>query len=349
MNRSTRSIGRRAFRPLPRYSGGGTGWLLRKALPSAAALLAISLIALALRGCTHANKDADSSTAVTQRTFATPEEALQALVDAMRTHDVQQLEAIFGPDADDLLFSGDDVDDHLTFDRFLKAYDEKHQLSPGADNRTINIVVGNDEWPMPIPLVHDESDKAWVFDTASGMDEVITRRIGRNELTVIQVCKAICDAQRDYAQLDPNHDSIPEYARKFFSDPGKTDGLYWPTKEGEPLSPLGELVAKAQAEGYSTPETPSVYPSPYHGYLYRIITAQGSYAPGGAGSYIVDGKFIGGFAVVAWPADYGSSGIMTFIADYTGDVYQKDLGDDTDKLARAITEYNPDPTWKRAE
>jgi hypothetical protein len=179
------------------------------------------------------------------------------------------------------------------------------------------------------------------------MDEIVNRRIGRNELDVIEVCKAIGDAQREYATQDHNSDGIPEYARKFISDDGQKNGLYWPTKEGEPQSPLGELAAEAQAQGYKASATNE--PRPYHGYYYRILTAQGKDAQGGARSYEVNGKLIGGYAVVAWPADYGSSGIMTFISNYEGDVYQKDLGDDTDKLARAMTEYNPDSSWKKCE
>jgi hypothetical protein len=309
-------------------------------------VVALTLIALATRGCTNTNPAGETPAA--QRTFASPEGALQSLVAAIRGRDTKALEAIFGPDSDDLLFSGDPVDDQQTLARFLTAYDEKHTLVPTDDN-SVTIVVGNDDWPMPIPIVKTASGNAWIFDTANGKDEVITRRIGRNELTVIEVCKAICDAQREYAQRDPNHDEIPEYARKFISDPGQKNGLYWPTGEGEKPSPLGAAVAEAQGEGYSTTKSSSAQPRPYHGYLYRILTRQGSNAPGGAQEYIMNGKFIGGFAVVAWPVDYGSSGIMTFVTNYTGDVYQKDLGEDTGKLARAMTEYNPDSTWKKAE
>jgi hypothetical protein len=309
-------------------------------------VLALASIELANRGCT--TTEPARQTAAAQRTFASPDEALQSLVSAMRAQDTTALEAIFGPDSDDLLFSGDPVDDQRTLDRFLQAYDEKHELVPN-DDRSMTIVVGIDAWPMPIPIVKIDSGNAWVFDTANGKDEVITRRIGRNELTVIEVCKAICDAQREYAQRDPNHDEIPEYARKLISDPGRANGLYWPTAEGEKPSPLGAAVAEAQGEGYSTAQSSSGEPRPYHGYLYRILTAQGKEAPGGAEDYIINGRFIGGFAVVAWPVDYGSSGVMTFITSYTGEVYQKDLGDDTDKLARAMTQYNPDSSWKKAE
>ena len=309
-------------------------------------ILSLALIAVAGRGC--AAKRPVAQAPPPQRGFASPEVALESLVAAMRAHDTAQLQAIFGPDSDDLLFSGDPVDDDLTLDRFVSAYDEKHRLVANGE-RGMTVVVGGDDWPMPIPIVKDDSGKGWVFDTATGRDEVITRRIGRNELTVIEVCKAICDAQREYARRDPDADAIPEYARKLISDAGKTNGLYWPTAAGDEPSPLGEAVAEAQGEGYSATQPSSGGPRPYHGYLYRILTAQGKDAPGGAEDYIVNGKFIGGFAVVAWPVEYGSSGIMTFIAGYTGDVYQKDLGEETDGRARAMVEFNPDPTWTRAE
>jgi hypothetical protein len=308
--------------------------------------LALVLIVFTGIGCTNTQPGREAGSS--QRTFATPEDALNAVVSAMRDNHSQELLSIFGPDSDDLLFSGDPVDDQQTLDRFLAAYDEKHTLVPNDDKSSMTIVVGNDDWPMPIPIVKDKSGK-WFFDTAEGKDEVITRRIGRNELAVIEVCKAICDAQREYAQRDPNHTGMGEYARKFISDPGTTNGLYWPTKDSEKESPLGEAVAQAQAEGYTTAEHSSASLRPYHGYLYRILTAQGKDAPGGAMDYIMNGKFIGGYAIVAWPVDYGSSGIMTFMTNYKGEVMQKDLGESTDKLAREMKEYNPDASWKKAE
>jgi hypothetical protein len=308
--------------------------------------LACVLMFLASRGCTSTRQPTTCPTA--QLTFNSPDEALNALVLAMRAQDSDKLQQIFGPDSDDLLFSGDPVDDQITQDRFLTAYQEKHQLTTNDDG-SITVVVGNDDWPLPIPIVKDESGKRWIFDTPDGKDEVIARRIGRNELTVIEVCKAVCDAQREYAQRDPNHDAIPEYATKFISDPGKTNGLYWPTADTEEPSPLGAAVAEAQGVGYSAAPNTTGQPRPYHGYLYRILTAQGENAPGGAMDYMINGKFIGGFAVVAWPVEYGSSGIMTFMTNYSGEVYQKDLGDDTDSLARGMTEFNPDSTWKKAE
>ncbi len=305
------------------------------------------IVALSCTG-TKPAAEPTAESVVTQLSFNSPDEAMQSLVAAMRARDTAKLDEIFGPDSEDLLFSGDPVDDQLTFDRFLDAYDQKHQLVPN-DQGGMSIFVGTDDWPMPIPIVKDDSGKGWQFDTANGKDEVITRRIGRNELFVIEVCKAVGDAEREYAQQNPTNEAIPVYARKFISDPGKKNGLYWPTEANEPLSPLGASVAAAQGEGYFTDPNSSTGPRPYHGYLYRIVTAQGASAPGGAMDYVINDKLIGGYAVVAWPVNYGSSGIMTFITNYNGDVYQKDLGDDTDKLARALTEYNPDSSWKKAE
>jgi hypothetical protein len=308
----------------------------------AIAILALALIGLGNRGCTSTNPDNASN----QLTFSTPEHAVKALVAAMAAHDSDKLEKIFGPGNEDLLSSGDDVADQQVQNRFLQAYNEKHQLISNDDG-SVTVALGANDWPMPIPIVKDESGKAWVFDTEAGKDEIINRRIGHNELTVIEVCRAIGDAQREYAQRDVNGNGVREYARKFISDPGTHNGLYWPTAPGEDPSPLGELAAEAQGEGYAI--TPTTQPRPYHGYLYRVLTAQGRDAPGGPMNYVIKGQLIGGFAVVAWPAEYGNSGIMTFITNYSGDVYQKDLGEQTDKLAREMTEYNPDASWKKAD
>ena len=260
----------------------------------AATLVAMIGFALVARGCTSSTSPTTGpATSISQKTFSSPEEALTAVVAAIRAHDTDQLEQIFGPGSEDLLLSGDPISDQESQNRFLKSYDEKHQLVTNADG-SITISVGNNDWPMPIPIVKDESGKAWYFDTEDGKQEIINRRIGRNELDVIEVCKAICDAEREYAQRDPDHDGVPEYARKFISDPGTKDGLYWPTAEGETPSPLGELAAQAQAEGYSASPHASDEPRPFHGYFYRVITAQGKDAPGGAQDYVVEGKLLGG-------------------------------------------------------
>jgi hypothetical protein len=207
------------------------------------------------------------------------------------------------------------------------------------------LLIGQDGWPLPIPVVK-EGD-AWRFDTAAGKEEILNRRIGRNELNTIQVCLAYVDAQREYARAPREGDGLLTYAMKFRSDEGRHNGLYWPTKAGEELSSLGVLVANARAEGYAR-KTSEAKPTPYHGYVYRILTAQGPDAPGGAHDYIVNGKMIGGFALVAYPVQYGDSGVMTFIVNHQGIVYEKDLGTDTEHIARAMQAYNPDNTWKQA-
>ena len=277
-----------------------------------------------------------------QTTYLTADDAVNALVAGVNAHDMGQLEKIFGPGGDEILDSGDDVADRQAGQKFVDAYNQKHQLTTNDDG-SLTLVVGNEDWPLPMPLVKTSGGK-WMFDTAAGKDEIVNRRIGRNELDVIQVCKAICDAEQEYAQ-----NGTSEYAWNLISDSGKKNGLYWPTAPGEPLSPLGELVAKAAAEGYSIDPTHREQPHPYHGYIYGLLTSQGSHAPGGEIDFVINGKLVGGFAVIAWPADYGNSGIMTFICNYNGDVYQKDLGDDTSELAGAIKTYDPDPTWKKAD
>ncbi len=278
-----------------------------------------------------------------QQSFQSPQAAVDSLVAALRTRDEAQIAKIFGPDGGEIMSSGDPVADKADGDRFVAAYDAKHQLQEDA-NGSITVVVGPEDWPFPVPLVKD-GDK-YVFDTEAGTDEILNRRIGRNELATEEVCLAIVDAQRDYVRLRPVGGDLPVYASKILSTPGKKDGLYWPTAEGEAPSPLGPLVAQASAEGYaSSPATtrPSGEPPPpYHGYRYKLLTAQGPGASGGASDYVVDGKLIGGFGVVAYPAQYGNSGIMTFITNHDGVVYQKDLGPDTAKTVEAMTTFDPD-------
>ena len=281
---------------------------------------------------------------VKQRTFASPEEAVEALVTALRSNDVNALEAIFGPGSRDLIMSGDPVKDQSGRERFLKFYDEKNRLEETADK--VFLSVGDDDWPLPIPIV--KRDALWRFDAKEGMDEILARRIGRNELSVIQVCLAYVDAQREYVIKDRDTDGLLEYAQKFRSDPGKKNGLYWNVKEGEEQSPLGPLVAAAHEKGYTAKQSGGK-PVPYHGYYYRILKAQGKNAPGGAYDYMVNGQMIGGFALVAYPARYVSSGVMTFIVNYDGVVYEKDLSDNTENAALAMKLFNPDGTWKKVE
>ena len=223
----------------------------------------------------------------------------------------------------------------------MAAYDEKNRLATEGEN-TI-LIVGKQDWPFPIPLV--KKGQSWVFDTEKGRQEILNRRIGGNELFTIQACLAVVDAQREYAMKihDNDKSGLLEYAQKFVSDPGKKNGLYWEVKAGEPESPLGPIMTQIKSEGYE--KKPSGAPVPYHGYYYRILTAQGKDAPGGAYSYLVKGKMIGGFAVVAYPAEYGNSGVMTFIVNHDGKVFQKNLGKNTATVAKSMKEYNPDKTW----
>lgn len=283
-----------------------------------------------------------------QRTFDTPDLAVQSLIQAFRADDMAELKQILGPEARELLSSGDEVADAQAHQKFVNTYDEKHQLVVEKDGST-SLVIGNNDWPMPIPIVKDEKTSKWSFDTAAGKDEIINRRVGRNELDAVQVCLAIVDAQREYVIRDPDGDAVPEYTDKFLSDPGKKNGLYWKTEDGQEPSPLGELVASASEQGYATTRTEGGQPRPYHGYHYRMLKAQGSHANGGAFNYIVGGNMVGGFAVVSSPAEYGSSGIMTFIVNYEGVVYQRDLGEDTERIARSMTEFDPGPEWKKVE
>jgi hypothetical protein len=277
--------------------------------------------------------------------FATPEEAVDSLVAALRADDESELHRVLGPDSDELLWSGDEVADARGRAEFLRLYDEKHQLKPEADDWRI-LEVGSTDWPLPVPVVQGE--QGWYFDTAAGLDEVLSRRIGRNELSTIQVCLAIIEAQREYAAADFAGEGWGEYARKVNSDPGKRNGLYWPVAPGETESPLGELVAQATAEGYEVADFVNP-PQPYHGYFYRILTGQGPAAHGGAMNFVVQDHMIGGFGIVAWPAEYGNSGLKTFIASHHGAVYERDLGEDTDRIARTMQAFNPEPGWELSD
>ena len=285
---------------------------------------------------------AERTTAATvqQMTFPSAEEAVKAAIAAARSNDDKEMLAIFGADARDLISSGDPVADKSRRERFLKAYEEKNQLVREADNMV--LVVGKEDWPFPIPLV--KKGNGWVFDTEQGKEEIVNRRIGENELSAIQVILAIVDAQREYVMKDRDGNGLLEYAQKFRSDPGRKNGPYWEPKAGEEQSPLGPIVAQARSEGYKR-QASSDKPIPYHGYYYKLLTAQGKSAPGGAYDYVVKGKLIGGFALVAHPAGYGNSGVMTFVVNHDGKVFEKDRGNDTESVAAAMKEYNPDSTW----
>jgi Protein of unknown function (DUF2950) len=278
-----------------------------------------------------------------QKTFKSPEEAVKSLMVAVRASDTKEVLAIFGPTWNEIISKVDKVQDKAARDRFMKAYDEMNKLEKETDSK-VTLVVGKEEWPFPIPIV--KKGESWLFDTKAGKEELLNRRIGRNELNTIQTCLAYVDAQREYAMKDWGGGGLRAYAQKFMSTPGKKDGLFWKAKEGEEQSPMGAFAAQAVREGYTKT---SDKPVPYHGYFYRILKAQGKNAPGGAYDYVVKGKMIGGFALVAYPAEYGSSGIMTFIVNHDGVVYQCNLGSETAKIAGAMKAYDPDDTWEKAE
>jgi hypothetical protein len=304
-------------------------------------------VVLLVRGC--AVQPTNEQVAGGAQPFDSPREAVDALVTAIRADDIERLAAIMGEGSKEILSSGDDVADRTKRQQFLALYDQRHQIAIGrpgddADDATRTLIVGNADWPFPIPLVRSGSH--WVFDAAAGRDEIINRRVGENELTTIQVCKAIADAQREYALSYSDAGGVRQYARKILSDEGKRNGLYWPTAPGEAQSPLGELVAEASAQGYVRKETG---PTPYHGYYYRILEAQGPHAPGGAIEYVVDGKMTLGFAVLAYPADYGSSGVMTFVMGADGVVYQASLGEKTTEIAQQMNAFDPGEGWTPVE
>jgi hypothetical protein len=307
---------------------------------SIAGLAGLAFLAAALVQCGSVEKST-----LKQASFETPEAAVTALVEALRAEALSHLETILGAESEDILDSGDAVADRNGRQRFVGHYDAKHRIERTGD-RTAVLHVGEADWPLPIPVV--KGDGGWVFDTEAGRQEILNRRIGRNELAVIQVCLALADAQREYARTDWDGDGVLAYARRFRSEPGRKDGLFWKVEAGGTPSPLGPLVANAVAEGYGARAAEGER-EPYHGYHYRILERQGPNAPGGAFEYVVREKMIGGFAYVAWPADYGVSGVMTFTVNHDGVVYQKDLGDDTAKLAQEMQAFDPDTTWKKAQ
>jgi hypothetical protein len=276
----------------------------------------------------------------TQRIFATPEQAAAELANAIRSNDLMHIHSVLGPGSGKVIHSGDPVQDAAGRKRFLEAYETSVKIEPSGDAR-VTLLIGSEEFPFPFPLVKAAS--GWKFDSKAGAEEVLNRRIGRNERSAIQVCLAYVDAQREYATKDRDKDGVLEYAQKFISTPGEHDGLYWETREGEAASPLGPLSARAKEQGYK------LGTEPYHGYYYKILTAQGADNPGGAYSYIVRGQMIGGFALVAYPARWGASGVMTFVCNHRGVVYEKNLGKDTVVIAERMTRYNPDASWKKID
>lgn len=280
------------------------------------------------------------SVASAQQAFKTPDEAAAALVRAAKTSDMKALRSVLGPDGEDIVSSGDEVADTATRQKFVAAFDAKHQITMEGDNKAV-MIIGPDDYPLPIPLTR--KDGMWRFDTAAGRDEILFRRIGKNELEAIQSSLAYVDAQNEYAQKDRTGSGVNTYAQRVISQPGKKDGLYWPTSAGEEASPLGELVAQATRQGYRA----GGGRAPFHGYYFKILTKQGAAAPGGEMDYVVRGKMMGGFALVAYPAEYKNSGIMTFLVNHAGVVFQKDLGPATAKLAERMTSFNPDSSWQK--
>jgi hypothetical protein len=292
-------------------------------------VLALAFLgSLTLAGCSRHD---DSS-------FKTPQAAVDAFVAALKSGDSAELGRLLGPGVDDLLSSGDPVQDKNNRQRFIAAYENRHSLRDGGAG-TMVLVIGDNDWPFPVPLV--EHDGRWRLDGAAGADELVYRRVGANELGAIAVCHGFVNAENEYASQGHDGDPAGVYALKLISDEGMQNGLYWPAAEGEPPSPAGPFVAAAAAEGYHR----GAERRPYHGYYYRLLYSQGANAKGGVRDYFSDGVMSQGFALIAWPADYGASGVQTFIVNQDGTVYQKDLGDDTATLAEQIESFDPDGTW----
>jgi len=279
-----------------------------------------------------------------QRVFTSPEEARQALIDAVRAKDHAALKAIFGTAAGELE-PGDPVEQANEFEHFARHVEEGVGLVKEGDAKAV-LIIGEKKWPFPIPVVKKEA--GWLFDTIAGREEILNRRIGHNEMLAIKVCRAYAEAQREYYDMtDPYGDQIPKYAQHMISRPGKKNGLYWETAPGEKESPLGILVAGAKEEGYMQPHKAGESgPHPFHGYYFRILKKQGPNAPGGKFNYVINGNMVAGFALIAYPARWGVSGVMTFIINQRGRVYQKNLGPKTAGIARRMMQYNPDLTWK---
>ena len=279
-----------------------------------------------------------------EKTFNSPGDAVLALYNAVKSNDSQALNAILGSNSGPIVHTGDDVADKKMAADFIRRYEQMHRVVMEPD-QTVTLYIGADNWPMPIPIVKNDKG-GWYFDTEAGKQEILYRRIGRNENDAIETLYALVDAQKDYASVTHDGDKTKHYAMKFISQEGKQDGLYWKTSDNENPSPIGPLLVSATGEGYAMKQGQQ---APFHGYYFRILTKQGAAAKGGARDYVVNGQLTRGFAFVAYPAEYRNSGVMTFIVNQDGVVYEKDLGPDTAKLAAAMSEYNPDSTWRRAD
>jgi hypothetical protein len=299
-------------------------------------ILKLTLAAILLSGCIAARSTAQQPG---QKTFSSADDAATALVSSMKNNDEKAMLEILGPDGKQVVSSGDDTEDAQSRANFVERYQEMHRLVKEPDGSVV-LYIGAKNWPTPIPLM--KKANAWFFDTDAGKKEILYRRVGRNEISTIHVCVELVAAQKEYFSAQHS-----EYAQKIFSDDGQHNGLYWKASASEPQSPIGPLIASAVAEGYSKNQNDG--PTPYRGYYYRILTRQGKEAPGGAKSYLANGKMTEGFAFIAYPAEYRSSGVMTFIVGPDGVVYQKDLGKKTASLAKAMKEYNSDSTWQKVD
>lgn len=308
-------------------------------------LVRFPLLAAALLVILSAGISAEAASGkARQKFFASPEAAVHALVAAVKNNDKREILAVLGPGSQPIVSSGDKVADRTGRATFITLYEEKSAIE-GADTGRAILTIGTEGFRFPVPLV--KKGDSWRFDAKAGREELLNRRIGRNELGAIEVLREYVDAQREYAARDWDGDGVTEFARKFRSAPGRKDGLYWEAKEGETESPFGALAARAAQEGYFKGKNAG--PEPFHGYYFRILTAQGEHAEGGAFDYIVNGRMILGYALVAYPARYRASGVMTFVVNQSGIVYQKDLGRTTAQIAAQMTSYDPDATWKKVE
>jgi hypothetical protein len=313
-------------------------YLSARSIPFIAALLVAAMLVFAW--------SKPEVMAASQTLFSSPEDALKALAEAVRAKDKAALDQIFGASAKDLR-SNDEVQAAAEFEEFAKNLAEKTNLVKESDSKVI-LHIGNESWPFPIPIVR-KNDR-WFFDTEAGREEILNRRIGEDELTAILVCRTYIKAQREYALKDWDGNEVLAYAQKLRSEPGKKNGLFWRAKPGEEMSPFGELVARAWMEGYKKEKAAfREEPAPFHGYYFKILTRQGKNAPGGKYNYVINGNMVGGFALVAFPSNWGKSGVMTFVVNQQGKVYQKNLGPNTLKIAQKMKEYNPDKTWTPAK
>jgi Protein of unknown function (DUF2950) len=311
-----------------------------KTYPGSIVLVALATIIACSGGCQKSEQTPSGP-----KTFSSPDAAASAVYEAAKTGDGNALLAIFGPDATELIFSGDPVQDKAARDKFAAGFDQMHRWGK-LTNGGMVLNVGAENYPFPFPLLRNSSGQ-WFFDSRAAKEEILVRRIGDDELAAIDVLNAMADAQSEYFSQTHDGSNIHQYAQKFISDEGKQNGLYWKAAENQPESPLGPLAANASAEGYGG--NPQQAPQPFHGYLYRILTKQGEHAHGGAKNYIVNGKMIRGFAILAYPAEYRNSGVMTLIINQDGTMFQKDLGEKTADIAKTMNEFNPDDTWNPVE